>query len=80
MQGNISGLSPTLPKMAASRSCVMVPMTGPDSVRRNDVCSEGMMMGEWPSTRGKLTAPAPNSGWPKASTWLPFTQVSVPMP
>ncbi len=77
--GSIRGLAVNAPNTPELRSSRTAPTSDSGVARRADCWRLGSSSSTCAPVSGRSTAPSPNSGWPKASTRSPSTQVTVPV-
>src|SRR5436190_10136343 len=70
---------PKVPRMPVERSCVMDPSTGPVAANLKERKTDGRTVRTSACAIGIETGPMERKGWPKASTELPSTHVTVPV-
>ena len=79
MIGTMGARVPKVPRMPVERSCVMEPSTGPVAANLKERKTDGRTVRTSARVMGIETGPMERKGWPKASTELPSTQVTVPV-
>src|SRR4029077_16464949 len=77
--GTMGARVPKVPRMPVERSCVMDPSTGPVAANLKERKTDGRTVRTSACAIGIETGPMERKGWPKASTELPSTQVTVPV-